>query len=100
MKRLLILGAERRDDDRRQMRRNLDLDQSDITIVDQDNRHVYQPGCFHSVQHLPRTGRAQAAIPVTSRAESSSSSRILDAIDPDRNRFRLTDGRSSTTICS
>ena len=94
MKRLLILGAGTAGTMMAaKMRRNLDLDEWDITIVDQDNRHVYQPGLLFipfSIYRAPDVLKPRSRyIPrgVEFIVED------IDAIDPDRNRVRLTDGR-------
>ena len=94
MKRLLILGAGTAGTMMAaKMRRNLDLDEWDITIVDQDNRHVYQPGLLFipfSIYRAPDVLKPRSRY-IPRGVEFIVAD--IDAIDPDRNRVRLTDGR-------
>ena len=56
MKKLLILGAGTAGTMMAaKMRRNLDLDDWTITVVDQDDRHIYQPGLLFIPFSIYRT---------------------------------------------
>lgn len=75
------------------MRRNLDVDEWDITIVDQDNRHIYQPGLLFIPFSIYRS---QDVIKPRSRYIPGGvefTVADIDVIDPEKCRVRLTDGR-------
>ena len=95
MKRVVILGAGTGGTMMAvKLRRALDPDDWDITIVDRDDRHVYQPGLLfipfgmYSDRDLykPRSRFVPEGVQLAFGE--------LDVIDPERNRVRLADGRT------
>jgi sulfide:quinone oxidoreductase len=93
MKKLLILGAGTAGTMMAaKMRRNLDRDQWEITVVDQDDRHIYQPGLLFIPFSIYRT---RDVIKPRSRYIPRGVEFIIseiDAIEPDQNRVRLSGG--------
>jgi sulfide:quinone oxidoreductase len=93
MKKLLILGAGTAGTMMAaKMRRNLDRDDWEITVVDQDDRHIYQPGLLFIPFSIYRT---RDVIKPRSRYIPRGVDFIIseiDAIEPDRNRVRLSGG--------
>ena len=93
MKKLLILGAGTAGTMMAaKMRRNLDRDEWDITVVDQDDRHIYQPGLLFIPFSIYRT---RDVIKPRSRYIPRGVEFIIseiDAIEPDQNRVRLSGG--------
>ncbi len=74
------------------LRRVLAQEDWSITVVDQDNRHVYQPGLLFVPFGVYRSDeivkpRSRYLPPGVDLVLSG-----IDVIDPDRNRVRLTDG--------
>lgn len=74
------------------LRRALAVDDWSITIVDQDNRHIYQPGLLFIPFGIYRSKeivrpRARYVPPGVDLVLSG-----VDVIDPDSNRVQLTDG--------
>jgi sulfide:quinone oxidoreductase len=93
MKRMLILGAGTAGTMMSaKMRRQLDPDEWDITIVDGDNRHIYQPGLLF----IPfGVYRARDVLKPRSRYIPNGVRFVMsevDVIEPDENRVRLSDG--------
>ena len=93
MKKLLILGAGTAGTMMAaRMRRNLDADEWDITVVDQDNRHIYQPGLLFIPFGIYRTGDVikprSRYIPRGVRLIVSE----IDAMAVGENRVRLKEG--------
>jgi len=93
MKKLLILGAGTAGTMMAaKMRRNLDRDEWEITVVDQDDRHIYQPGLLFIPFSIYRT---RDVIKPRSRYIPRGVEFIIseiDAIEPDQNRVRLSGG--------
>ncbi|MCL7961133.1 MAG: NAD(P)/FAD-dependent oxidoreductase [marine benthic group bacterium] len=93
MKKLLILGAGTAGTMMAaKMRRNLDRDDWEITVVDQDDRHIYQPGLLFIPFSIYRT---RDVIKPRSRYIPRGVDFItseIDVIEPDRNRVRLSGG--------
>ena len=93
MKKLLILGAGTAGTMMAaKMRRNLDLDDWTITVVDQDDRHIYQPGLLFIPFSIYRT---RDVIKPRSRYIPRGVDFIIseiDAIEPDQNKVRLSGG--------
>ena len=93
MKKLLILGAGTAGTMMAaKMRRNLDLDDWTITVVDQDDRHIYQPGLLFIPFSIYRT---RDVIKPRSRYIPRGVDFVIseiDAIEPDQNKVRLTGG--------
>ena len=93
MKKLLILGAGTAGTMMAaKMRRNLDLDEWGITVVDQDDRHIYQPGLLFIPFSIYRT---RDVIKPRSRYIPRGVDFIIseiDAIAPDQNKVRLSGG--------
>ena len=94
MKKLLILGAGTAGTMMAaKMRRNLEPDEWEITVVDQDDRHIYQPGLLFIPFSIYR---APDVLKPRSRYIPRGVEFIIadiDAIDPDANKVRLTDSR-------
>jgi len=93
MKKLLILGAGTAGTMMAaKMRRNLDRDEWEITIVDQDNRHLYQPGLLFIPFDLYRARDIEKPrsrfIPLGAQFIESA----IDRIEPDDQRVRLSNG--------
>jgi sulfide:quinone oxidoreductase len=93
MKKLLILGAGTAGTMMAaKMRRNLDPDEWMITVVDQDNRHIYQPGLLF----IPfSVYRSRDVIKPRSRYIPRGVDFVvskIDAIDPHRGTVRLDGG--------
>ncbi len=93
MKKLVILGAGTAGTMMAaKMRRALAADDWEITIIDQDDRHIYQPGLLF----IPfSVYRARDVIKPRSRYIPLGVEFIvseIDAIEPDDNRVRLMDG--------
>ncbi len=93
MKKLLILGAGTGGTMMAaKMRRALDPDEWEITIVDQDNRHIYQPGLLFIPFGVYRSRDVvkprSRYIPFGVRFIISE----IEVIEPQENRIRLTDG--------
>jgi sulfide:quinone oxidoreductase len=93
MKKLLILGAGTAGTMMAaKMRRNLDRDEWEITVVDQDDRHIYQPGLLFIPFSIYRT---RDVIKPRSRYIPRGVDFLIseiDAIEPDQNRVRLSGG--------
>ena len=93
MKKLLILGAGTAGTMMAaKMRRNLDRDDWEITVVDQDDRHIYQPGLLFIPFSIYRT---RDVIKPRSRYIPRGVDFVIseiDAIEPDQNKVRLTGG--------
>jgi len=93
MKKLLILGAGTAGTMMAaKMRRNLDPDAWSITVVDQDNRHIYQPGLLFIPFSVYRT---RDVIKPRSRYIPGGVDFIvseIDAIAPAENKVRLMGG--------
>lgn len=93
MKKLLILGAGTAGTMMAaKMRRNLDRDEWEITVVDQDDRHIYQPGLLFIPFSIYRT---RDVVKPRSRYIPRGVEFIIseiDAIEPDQNRVRLSGG--------
>jgi len=93
MKKLLILGAGTAGTMMAaKMRRNLDPDEWEITVVDQDDRHIYQPGLLFIPFSIYRT---RDVIKPRSRYIPRGVEFIIseiDAIEPEQNRVRLSGG--------
>ena len=90
MKKLLILGAGTAGTMMAaKMRRNLDPDEWQITVVDQDDKHIYQPGLLFIPFSIYRT---RDVIKPRSRYIPRGVEFIIskiDAIAPDENKVRL-----------
>jgi len=93
MKKLVILGAGTAGTMMAaKMRRNLDRDEWEITIVDQDNRHLYQPGLLFIPFDIYRAKDIEKPrsrfIPLGVQFIESA----IDRIEPDDQRVRLSNG--------
>ncbi len=93
MKRMLILGAGTAGTMMSaKMRRQLDPDEWEITVVDGDNRHIYQPGLLF----VPfGVYRARDVVKPRSRYVPYGVRFVMsevEVIEPDENRVRLGDG--------
>src|SRR5690349_12922214 len=93
MKRILILGAGTGGTMMaNHLRRALEPDEWEILVIDQDNKHLYQPGLLfvpfgrYTRRDLfkPRTRFIPPGVDVVIGA--------VDAIDPEHNRVRMQDG--------
>jgi sulfide:quinone oxidoreductase len=93
MKRLLILGAGTAGTMMAaKMRRNLALDEWEITVVDQDDRHIYQPGLLFIPFSVYRSGDV---VKPRSRYIPRGVEFIvseIEAIVPDESKVRLSNG--------
>ena len=93
MKKLLILGAGTAGTMMAaKMRRNLDADEWDITVIDQDDRHIYQPGLLFIPFSIYRT---RDVIKPRSRYIPRGVQLIVsrvEAVEPDENKVRLEGG--------
>ncbi len=93
MKKLLILGAGTAGTMMAaKMRRNLEPDEWEITVVDQDDRHIYQPGLLFIPFSIYRT---RDVIKPRSRYIPRGVEFVIseiDAIVPEENRVRLAGG--------
>jgi len=93
MKKLLILGAGTAGTMMAaKMRRNLDADEWDITVIDQDDRHIYQPGLLFIPFSIYRT---RDVIKPRSRYIPRGVHLIVsrvEAVEPDENKVRLEGG--------
>ncbi len=93
MKKLLILGAGTAGTMMAaKMRRNLDPDEWAITVVDQDDRHIYQPGLLFIPFSIYRT---RDVIKPRSRYIPRGVDFVMseiDAIAPSENKVRLSGG--------
>ncbi len=93
MKKLLILGAGTAGTMlAAKMRRNLEPDEWEITVVDQDDRHIYQPGLLFIPFSIYRT---RDVIKPRSRYIPRGVEFVIseiDAIVPEENKVRLAGG--------
>jgi sulfide:quinone oxidoreductase len=97
MKKLLILGGGTAGTMMSsKLRRALDPEEWSITIVDQDDRHIYQPGLLFIPFGIYRPrdvvkSRARYVPPGVDLVLSG-----IDVVDPDSNKVRLSDGEELT----